>query len=129
PHQQPNVVNLNRFMLNPEFVPVYFTELKRMAETIFSPGQLNPLVDQVLGSFVPASTLNAIKDFALARNANVLAQIPMSLTVSSSLTVSNGFPRTTAGFTILTGRVDAINTRAVQVNGTLASMSTWQGAW
>jgi len=49
--------------------------------------------------------------------------------VNSSLVVSNGFPRTTAAFANLTGRVNAIDTRFVRVNGTLASMSAWQGAW
>ena len=130
PGAQAHVTNLNRFMLHPEFVPIYFGELKRMAETAFSPGELNPLVDQLLGSFVPATTLAGIKDFAVARNAHVLGQVPLTLSANSPLTtIVNGFPRTTAGFAVVTGAVNAIETRSVRVNGALATLTAWQGTW
>ncbi|HKQ39131.1 MAG TPA: CotH kinase family protein, partial [Verrucomicrobiae bacterium] len=129
PNPAANVAILNRFMLNPDLVPAYFSELKRLMDSVFSPSELNPLIDQLLGSFVPAATLTGIKDFAVARNANVLGQMSLVLTANSPLPLNNGLPRTTAGFITLTGRVDAINTRFVRANGTLASMSAWQGAW
>lgn len=129
PHQPANVTVLNRFMLHPEFVPTYFSELKRLIDSVFSANELNPLIDQLLGSFVPATTLTGIKDFAVARNANVLGQMPLALTVNSPLPLNNGFPRSTTAFITLTGRVDAINTRLVLANGMPASMSAWQGAW
>ncbi|HTD85706.1 MAG TPA: CotH kinase family protein, partial [Candidatus Binatia bacterium] len=129
PNPAANVTILNRFMLQPEFVPAYFSELKRLMDSVFSANELNPLIDQLLGSFVPAATLTGIKDFAVARKANVLGQMSPALTANSPLALNNGFPRSTVGFITLTGRVDAINTRSVLANGVPASLTLWQGAW
>lgn len=127
--QPANVTILNRFMLHPEFVPIYFSELKRMVDTVLSPSELHPLVDQLLGGFVPAGTLNDIKNFAVARNAFVLSQVPQTLTASSTLILSNGLPRTTNATTTLTGFANGITTRAVRVNGSVAAWTAWQAAW
>lgn len=129
PHQPPNVTMLNRFMLHPEFVPIYFRELKRLIDTTFSPAELEPLVDKLLANYVPGGTLTALKNFAVARNASVLSQIPLSLTVNTALPITNGYPVTTAGFVTLNGRANGIETRSVRVNGSPASWTAWQGNW
>src|SRR6185503_2941156 len=90
-----NTFVLNRFMRHSDFVPIYYRELKRLIDTTFSAEQLNPMLDRLLGDFVPAQTITAMKNFAVNRNAYVLSQIPLNLTVGSGLPVVNGFPRTT----------------------------------
>src|SRR5438876_10613949 len=70
-----NTPVLNRFMLNPEFVPLYFKHLKELCDTTFSPAQLNPMLDDALGYLVglgQGGVLDRMKTFAAQRRAYVL---------------------------------------------------------
>lgn len=106
-----------RFLEHPDIVPRYYDVLKELTETTFSPEQMDPLVDQTLGGFVPQLTINAIKQFVVDRVANVLTQIPLDLTATSNLSVSGDFYHTTTNSGVISGNADAINTRSVTVNG------------
>lgn len=86
-----NAVVLNRLMTHPEFVPLYYQQLKRLCDTTFSAEQLNPLLDQVLGDWVPQDVINNMKTFAANRRAYVASQIPLQLTVATSLGQTNGY--------------------------------------
>jgi hypothetical protein len=46
-----------------------------LINTVFSPEQFNPLVDQLLSDWLPESMTESIKQFIVQRNAAVLAQI------------------------------------------------------
>jgi hypothetical protein len=46
---------VNRFLRHPEFVPLFYAELKRMIETTFSAGEIEPLFDQALGDWGAAA--------------------------------------------------------------------------
>ncbi len=108
---------IERFLEHPDFVPRYYAVLKELTETTFSPEQMDPLVNQTLGGFVPQLTINAIKQFVVDRVANVLTQIPLELTATSSLSVSGDFYHTTTNSGVVSGYANAINTRSVTVNG------------
>ena len=118
-----------RFLQFPAFAPLYYEELHRLATTVFSGPQLNPLFDQFLGSFVPGTIIASMKGFASNRVNAVLAQIPMSLRITNTLAISNGFARATTPTIALTGAANAIRTRSVQVNGIAANWIAWQAAW
>ena len=118
-----------RFMQTPAFAPSYYRWLKTYADTTFAPAQMNPLLDQLLNSFVPQGTIDTMKAFNAAQVSYVLSQIPLTLTVSNSLTVQSGYPRTTTPSVTLTGTANAIDTRSVLVNGSPASWVAWQGTW
>jgi len=122
---------LQRFMRHPEFVPIYFSELKRLAESVFAPTNLSPLADQLLGDWAASSTLPAIKNFNASRTASVLSQIPLtySSTLNPQLPTSNGVPYTTAATLSLRGTANAIDTRVVRVNGAASTYSAWEGRW
>ncbi|MHB9047020.1 MAG: lamin tail domain-containing protein [Pirellulales bacterium] len=120
---------IDRFLKWKDFAPRYFEILKTQVETTLSPARLNPLLDQLLGSWVPAATIQRMKDFAVSRNAYVLGQIPLALTVTSPLAQQDGYYRTTAATTTLSGRANAIDTRSVLVNGAAATWTGWQAAW
>ncbi len=49
PIERGGVPFLNRFMRHNEFAPLYFRELKQLAETTFSAAEFNPFLDQLLG--------------------------------------------------------------------------------
>ncbi|HTD66720.1 MAG TPA: CotH kinase family protein, partial [Candidatus Limnocylindria bacterium] len=119
---------LQRMMRNPRFVPIFFSELKRLGETVFAPTNLNPLVDQLLGDWA-SGTVNGIKTFNANRNANVLSQIPLTYSLAHTLGSSNGVLRTTAASISLRGAANAIDTRNVRINGVAGAYSGWEGRW
>ncbi len=75
---------IERFLAGPEFLPLYFAHLRGMIETTFSAGQLQPMLDEALGSFVPLATINQMKSFTTARNAYVLSLLPHLISVTDS---------------------------------------------
>ena len=106
--------------------------MKDLAETIFAPERFDPLVDQVLGGWLPQEDIDAIKAFAVARRAYVLSAIPTTFSVNSDLDFTNGFhttslPRVTGDDVF--GTADAIATRSILVNGQLFQWSQREGVW
>ena len=123
---------ISRFLKNPAIAPRYYATLKNLIDTVFSPSQINPLLDRVLGGWVPESTIQSMKDFAVHRindAGGVLSQIPLALSVTTALTQQNGYYRTTSSTTSLSGRANAIDARSVLVNGVAATWSAWQASW
>ncbi|MCX5672247.1 MAG: lamin tail domain-containing protein, partial [Planctomycetota bacterium] len=127
--QATNIAALNRFMKFPDFAPRYYAALKDLADTVFSADDLNPLLDQLLGGWVDPNTIQNMKNYAATRRTNVLAQIPLSLSITSPETVQSGYPRTAYATTSLTGTANAINTRSVKVNGVAATWTQWSASW
>ena len=132
PNPNANVPVLRRFMTNAAFVPLFFGELKRLCDTTFHPDQLNPLFDQLLtgwGVGPDATRINNMKTWAYNRRAIVLSQIPLTLTVSNTLSQQSGFFYTTSPNVTLYGTANAIHTRKVLVNGNQAIWSAWEARW
>ncbi|MBI5385529.1 MAG: lamin tail domain-containing protein [Verrucomicrobia bacterium] len=119
---------LERFMRHPAFAPTYFRLYKQQLDTTFSPAQAAPLLDQMLGTWA-AGALPAMKLFVTNRHSYLLGQIPLALTVESTLPTANGYLYTTAGSATLSGYGNIIDTRRVRVNGALADWTAWQGRW
>ena len=44
---------VDRFLKHPEFVPIYYAQLRELAATTLAPENVNPLIDNVLGGYVP----------------------------------------------------------------------------
>jgi hypothetical protein len=132
--QAPNITLLRRFMTHPEFAPIFFSELKRLCDTTFHPSQLRPLMDEHIGANIwgvgpDSGTVANMKTYAENRRLNVLAQIPLSLTVSNTLSPQNGYLFSPTATTTLFGTAHTIDTRAVLVNGALATWSAWEARW
>jgi hypothetical protein len=124
-----DLASINRFLKQPDIAPRYFAMLKQLANTTFTSNSINPLLDQNLGGWVPASYIQSMKDTAARRRTNVLAQIPLSLTAQSALPVTSGYPRSTIATTALSGKANAIDTHTLLVNGSPATYVAWQGTW
>ena len=65
--QAANVNTMNRFLRHPEIEPLFYAEYRRQLAGMFSTNNLLPLFDQVLGDWVPAGTIQALKNNALNR--------------------------------------------------------------
>ena len=124
-----NIV-IDRFLRHPEFVPLYYQELKFQLENTFRPGAVSDLMDQIFSGWPVASqTIFDMKSWMTNRAANVWAQIPTNFTITHSLPIVNGYPQTTTGTISLSGVANGITTRSVRVNGQLATWTAWQAAW
>ena len=124
-----DIPTLNRLMKHPVLAPLYFKQIKRLADTVFSPAQLNPTLDHILGEVVPQGTINTMKAYAASRVAYLLSQIPLNLSINSTLPTNNGYAFTSVSPVYLSGLANAIDTRSVKVNGEDATWSAWEGKW
>lgn len=124
-----NNAAINRLLKWPEFASIYYEELRRLSDTVFAPEQINPLIAQVLESYVTPASIRDIQNFAAARRAFVLSQIPSEFTVSPQLPSASGYQVEIEPQTSLTGTADAARTRKVLVNGLEASWNVLEGQW
>ncbi|MHB1034559.1 MAG: lamin tail domain-containing protein [Pirellulales bacterium] len=120
---------IDRFLKWPEFTERYYQIFLELINTTFSPNEINPLLDRLLGPFVPAATIQGMKTFLSQRTARVLAMIPQSFTVTSTMPTSYNYYRTTDGKVDLSGKADVVDTRSVLVNGKPAQWSSVTGNW
>jgi len=120
---------INRLIKQNEFAPIYFRYLKELAGSAFSPAQMNPLIDQLLGGFVDPAAIVNMKAFNKSHVAYVLSLVPQALSVEFSLTNINGYLHTTNSKISLSGSANAVQTRSVVVNQTPANYVAWQGRW
>ncbi|HYV30380.1 MAG TPA: CotH kinase family protein, partial [Candidatus Binatia bacterium] len=118
-----------RFITWPEFTPIYYGTLKRLIETTFSADQFNPMLDRLLGDWVPNVTIEAMKNWQAQRNAFVLSQLPTNLVVTSPTNLVNGYLQASGPTVSLAGLAHIIDTRSVLVNGSLASWNHLRGTW
>ena len=129
-YRDPGLHGLNRLLNQPEVIQMYYSTLLELCDTVFSPEQLNPLIDVVLGGWVSAGEIADIKQFAVDRVANVRTQVANDpLSVISSLPLSGDYPRTTSGSVGLSGTASGAYTRSVMVDGRLAVWDQNDGTW
>ncbi len=118
-----------RFLKHPAFVRRYYAQLLELMETAFAPETINTVLDELLGEFVPKAEIDNMKQFVVDRNASVLGQIPLTFSIVSDLTTSNGFKYTTSNTTSLHGTANAVETYSVLVNGQPATYTVVSGVW
>ena len=140
-----DVAGLERLFDQDEIWKAYYRQYKKLAETVFAPENANPIVDQLLASWVPQSEIegtNGIKQFITERPKSILyggysgstddPQIPQEFAIDCDLTVVSGFYRTTGSVVAsgnIHGRANAIDTSSVLVNGQAADWSQRYGTW
>ncbi|HEX2750621.1 MAG TPA: Ig-like domain-containing protein, partial [Verrucomicrobiales bacterium] len=131
---------------NPVTNQRFKAQLVDLLNTIFLPANFNPAVDATLGDWtgptaaygVPAAKITAIKNFNTARRTHILQTVlgysasgapPTAVTVTTSLTTQNGYPRTTsANVTGLSGTVDSSRVQKVRINGTNIAPNNYNDA-
>ncbi|MCP4848560.1 MAG: tandem-95 repeat protein [Verrucomicrobiaceae bacterium] len=119
------------FFNDSRIVRLYYSQLRQLLETVFAKDHFDATVINNL-DWVPEDTgiHEEIIQFMDARRAHILEQIPGEFSVSSNLSVSDGFPRTDeTADTGLRGTVDAARTAAVRVNGIKVPVDARAGTW
>lgn len=138
------VSGLRRLLDHPDVIRLYYRHCRDLAETVFAPESLDPLVDRFLADWVSDSEINGnsgIRPFVRDRLDSVLyggypgaatsPQIQQSFAIFGPDPV-DGYPYTANNTVSLTGTANAIETRSVRVNGILVDESDWSqkdGTW
>ncbi|HEX2749890.1 MAG TPA: CotH kinase family protein, partial [Verrucomicrobiales bacterium] len=119
-----NVQGLSRMMNHPDILPDYYAKLLALSDTVFSNPVLDPLVDQLLGGWADAVTVQQVKGFITSRRAAVLAQIPQTYAMSITTAAADveGMKRTTDGGATVSGSFHAGQVRSIRVNGVPATL-------
>lgn len=124
-----SLASMNKFIKAQDIAPLYFYYLNFYADTVFSTQNFNTLVDQNLTGQFPATVTDGFKNYMAQRIAYVRSQIPLGLSVTSTPTVTNGYPRTTTATCTLGGKTHAFKTRSVLVGGVAATWTAWTTSW
>jgi len=74
-----SIATFARILNHPQFQQRYYQILGDLLDTSFSAEQFDPLVDQVLGDYVPGTVRTAIKNWMSARRAHVRSLLPPGL--------------------------------------------------
>lgn len=124
------VEGLKGFLNHPQITPLYYATVLEVIQEVFNPQVINPLLDDLLGDFVPAATINSMKQFVVNRTTQVLAQIPRTFSVSSGLAAGvGGYAYTASPLAPVQGTADVSTTRSVTVNGQLVQYDPRTGVW
>lgn len=120
---------LKQLFQEPTIGSRYQAELRRLADSVFSPAQVDPLFDRILGAEVPAALLVKLKDFNRLRRDFVLSNLPAQTRVQSSFPLVGGYPTTTGATAALAGVASGADVVSVRIAGTLANWDATQGKW
>ena len=69
--------SVGRLLTHSRFVPRYYRQLRDLCESILAPTNFDPLVDQLVGDWIPPERIQEIKAFMQARRHYVLSVIPV----------------------------------------------------
>lgn len=120
---------VKRFITHNAFAPLYLKTLRELAEGLFAPENLNPLLDNVLGDWVGPKEVERMKAFNANQVAYVFSLIPGKFEVTSTFEISKGYPTVTQRDVVFSGKADAVRTSSVLVNGLPAQYTAWKGEW
>jgi hypothetical protein len=124
-----NLPVVKRFITHNAFAPLYLKTLRELAEGLFAPENLNPLLDNVLGDWVGPKEVERMKAFNANQVAYVLSLIPGKFEVTSTFEITKGYPTVTRSDVVFSGKADAVRTGSVLVNGLPAQYTAWKGEW
>lgn len=135
------VVGLRRMFNHPALLPRYYSALLNAMDTWFNHATIDPIIDQIMGGWVPVPTIAATKAFIDTRRTNVLAMIPQTYSLVATVggtTTPEGYQRTNNGAVTFSGVFNVAKTYSITVNGVLATanyrtetvpLATTAGTW
>jgi len=115
---------VRRLLTHPEFVPRYYRHLRDLCETVLAPARFDPLIEQLVGDWLPPQRVQVMKDFMRARTRYVLSVIPQGLDTQSELSMGDSYFFTVRPYLTgsqLFGTADPVTTRSVLINGQSAA--------
>ena len=120
---------LAQLMSRPAVAVRYWFHLEDLAQTVFSAEQLEPVIDRLVGDYLPRTEVDRLKSFAAKRREFVLSQIPRELTIATGLAKRDGFFFSDSATATLSGQAPATTTVAVEANGQAAEWFAPEARW
>lgn len=127
---------LPRLFTHPDLIPVYYQKMLALVNGVWTPANLNPLVDELIGGWASAATVANVKGYITARRASVLSQIPQTYSLVTGLAAgTGGYPESLTGAVDFRGTFHVAETRSLRINGQAATLNyrtlgnTVAGTW
>ena len=120
---------LGQLMRRPEVAARYWFHLENLAQTVFAADQFDPVIDRLVGDYLPLAEIDRLKSFAASRCEFVLSRIPRELTVATGLAKRAGFLFSDSATVALSGQAPATLTVTVEVNGQAADWFASEARW
>ena len=121
---------LERFLNDPDVIPLYYSKLLDLIERVYRPEIIQPVIARAVGGFLSTNGLEGMQEFVPERIANVLSQVPRNYSASTNLSQTNeGYLRTNTGAVRFAGDFHAARVRSVLVNGASAVLDARAGTW
>ena len=119
------IAGLTRLFNEPEFLHLYYRKNVGLCDTVFTRARLDPVIDDILRSFVRPASVPAgdMKNFVSNRRSNVLAQIPrvnaftLEGVTTANPTQIDGMPQTPDGTATFSGNFNVAAVQSVLLNG------------
>jgi len=140
-----DVRGLDRLLHHPDIIRLYYRQYKYLVEKVFTPENIYPVIDELLGEWVPASEISGnrgVQEFMVDRINSIIyggypgpgdaPQIPQQFTIDCDLPSFNGLFKTNTNLVDrrnIYGTANAIETGFVMVNGCLTDWSQKYGTW
>ena len=120
---------LGQLMRRPEVAARYWFHLENLAQTVFASDQFDPVIDRLVGDYLPLAEIDRLKSFAASRCEFVLSRIPRELTLANGLAKRDGFLFSDSATVALSGQAPATSTVTVEVNGQAADWFASEARW
>jgi hypothetical protein len=122
------------FIEHPIVGAKYYAALRKMANTVFLPENFDPMVEEMLGSWVGQTTagrrlIDRMKDHASDRRDHVLSEIPSEFTAESDLALIDGAYEFRGGESTFSGVFDAGAGERVTLGGVVADLDSADSEW
>ncbi|MCA9149773.1 MAG: lamin tail domain-containing protein, partial [Planctomycetales bacterium] len=124
-----NVPALNRMISHPEFRPIYFAQFLDLIDNVLLTDAADEALDNALRGAATPSRIQDIKTFIANRAAYVKSIINAELTVTSGLGTQGEVAVATSQDISVFGTYPQADTRAIRVNGELATLNVLQDTW
>jgi hypothetical protein len=114
--------NIGRFLRHPDFEPLFYAEYRRLLAGAFSTNQLFSIMDQVLGDWVPAGSINSLKNNAQSKINYVSGALPpIPVAVKATISGEPDSPTYQTTATLNVGGTDITHYRYRVNNGAWSS--------
>lgn len=132
------VLGLTRLFNHPQLVPRYYAALLDALNTWFNSATVDPIVDQIMAGWVPATDgaaavpnrgIQEIKAYVATRRTNVLAAIQQGYSLTTTvggMDTPEGYKRTLDGAATFGGTFNVARTYSITLNGQLVTAMNYR---
>ena len=123
------MAGLRALFQDPRFLKLYTDAIVRHTETTYRPEIIHRLIEEQWRGWIPDRSIDKVKDFVVARIANVLSQIQSSNMVATTLEEEGEFYKASSEKFALYGKYDSRSVTDVEVGRMKPKVFPETGMW